>query len=382
MKFREKKYGLLAAAVMSAVMILALLMGLMLHTLAADVAAFSDVSKGSAYYDDICWAAEHGVVTGNGGKFKPEQNVTMQQFFTMLSRAIPEDAAEQTALLAPKGSMLYHLRRAIQNEWTLEQGRMAEYRKNEPLAAGYAWNAALMATGTQVYSGVLSGQAANQQADGINAAKALGLAEKGADGAHLITRAEAVHIIRTAKENQDTLQEPAIVKEMKDVIKDVPQTEINGVYEDLMLVPEEIRKAFREDGWKIQFDPDKIGSYSASSGIYNIRGMTSYSEKTIYLADTDSLLHELGHYYQETLKTSGRDENVYEKFEAIRKEEKWSGTLYASGNQKDGAEFFADAFRFYVLHGKVRADLIGADAENGLTSQKYFDQLAENHWIF
>ena len=219
MKFREKKYGLLATAVMSAVMILALLMGLMLHTLAADAAAFSDVSKGSAYYDDICWAVEHGVVTGSGGKFKPEQNVTMQQFFTMLSRAIPEDATEQTALLAPKGSMLYHLRRAIQNEWTLGQGRMAEYRKNEPLAAGYAWNAALMATGTQVYSGVLSGQAANQQADGINAAKALGLAEKGADGAHLITRAEAVHIIRTAKENQDTLQEPAIVKEMKDAIR-------------------------------------------------------------------------------------------------------------------------------------------------------------------
>ena len=95
-----------------------------------------------------------------------------------------------------------------------------------------------------------------------------------------------------------------------------------------------------------------------------------------------ALLHELGHYYQEKLKTSGRDENIYEKFEAIRKEEKWSGTLYASGNQKDGAEFFADAFRFYVLNGKVRADLTGADAENGLASQKYFDQLAENHWIF
>ena len=90
MKFREKKYGLLAAAVMSAVMILALLMGLMLHTLAADVAAFSDVSKGSAYYDDICWAEENGIVTGYNGKFDPEGKVTLLQFYTMLSRSIQQ----------------------------------------------------------------------------------------------------------------------------------------------------------------------------------------------------------------------------------------------------------------------------------------------------
>ena len=69
MKFREKKYGLLAAAVMSAVMILALLMGLMLHNLASDAAAFYDVSKGIAYYDyiptgpeaEVTYFIEHGV---------------------------------------------------------------------------------------------------------------------------------------------------------------------------------------------------------------------------------------------------------------------------------------------------------------------------------
>ena len=37
MKFREKKYGLLATAVMSAVMILALLMGLMIYVTKNDI---------------------------------------------------------------------------------------------------------------------------------------------------------------------------------------------------------------------------------------------------------------------------------------------------------------------------------------------------------
>ena len=94
------------------------------------------------------------------------------------------------------------------------------------------------------------------------------------------------------------------------------------------------------------------------------------------------MLHEMGHYYQEKLKSSGMDTDVYSTFESFRSEEKWSGTLYTSSRQTDGAEFFADAFAYYVEHGTVRADPTGADKEHPLGSQMYFDHLAAQGWIY
>lgn len=110
--------------------------------------------------------------------------------------------------------------------------------------------------------------------------------------------------------------------------------------------------------------------------------MTVYSQKAIYLATTRSLLHEMGHYYQEKIKTTGIDRNVYSTFETIRSKEKWSGTLYSSNRQTNGAEFFADAFSYYVTHGIVRADPAGTDAKATLQSQEYFDELAAKGWLF
>ena len=169
---------------------------------------------------------------------------------------------------------------------------------------------------------------------------------------------------------------------MKGVVKDLPQSAINDFYADMAKVPEPIRKAFIANGWKICFDTGKINEYSDKSGIYGIGGMTVYSEKTIYLASASSLLHEVGHYYQEKLRSSGMDADVYSTFDSFRSEEKWSGPLYTSSRQTNGAEFFADAFSYYVTCGIVRADPAGTDANATLQSQEYFDELAAKGWLF
>lgn len=90
----------------------------------------------------------------------------------------------------------------------------------------------------------------------------------------------------------------------------------------------------------------------------------------------------MGHYYQEKIKTTGIDRNVYSTFETIRSKEKWSGPLYSSNRQTNGAEFFADAFSYYVTCGIVRADPAGTDAKATLQSQEYFDELAAKGWLF
>ena len=382
MKITEKKRSLCIKEIARAAILLALFMGTVAQTSAARAVSFSDVSEQTAYYNDICWAAEQGIVTGDNGNFKPEQKVTVQQFFTMLSRAIPErQEAQDAALDAPKGSMLYHLRRAIHQGWTDSLGTLVELSKDSALNAGCAWNAALMATGTQVYSGALLGEAANPSADGMRAAKALNLAGKDADASKRLTRAEAVHLIRAAVENTKVLPEPDIVKEMKNAVQNVQQNDVSSVYADLMRIPEPIRKAFRQDGWIIRFDPDAVQAYSEKSGITNINGMTEYQDKTIYLASVKSLLHELGHYYQEKLKSSGMDKNVYALFDAIRLQETASAAIYETGDQQDGKEFFADAFRFYVLYGRTQAELSGKESPGSSESQRYFDHLKETGWV-
>lgn len=382
MKITEKKRSLCIKEIARAAILLALFMGTVAQTSAAGAVSFSDVSEQTAYYNDICWAAEQGIVTGDNGNFKPEQKVTVQQFFTMLSRAIPErQEAQDAAFDAPKGSMLYHLRRAIHQGWTDSIGTLVELSKDSALNAGCAWNAALMAAGTQVYSGALLGEAANPSTDGMRAAKALNLAGKDADASKRLTRAEAVHLIRAAVENTKVLPEPDIVKEMKNAVQNVQQNDVNSVYADLMRIPEPIRKAFRQDGWIIRFDPDAVQAYSEKSGITNINGMTEYQDKTIYLANVKSLLHELGHYYQEKLKSSGMDQNVYAAFDTIRQKETASAAIYETGNQQDGKEFFADAFRFYVLYGRTQAELSSKESSGSSESQRYFDHLKETGWV-
>ena len=381
MKCKKVKARLMA---LSAAILVALSTNTSVKAAVAERPNFSDVKESRSYYADICWAAERGIVVGNQGQFKPDMPITVQQFFTMLSRAIPESAAEQDAdYFAPKGSMLYHLRRSIRNGWADALGATVEYQKDANLSAGYAWYSALTANGTQIYSGALYGEQSNRRTDGMNAAKKLGLAAADADAAKAITRAEAVQIIRAASENKKALVEPEIITEMKDTITgtELSRSEVNQVYADLMLVPEPIRTAFRKGGWKICFDADKIAAYSEQSGIWGIHGMTKYSQKTIYLADADVLLHEMGHYYQEKILSSGMDPNVYTVFEQIRSEEHWSGSMLADSSSKDGAEFFADAFAFYVQHGKVRSDPGGSGKLAELASQRYFESLAEQGWL-
>lgn len=380
MKPTKKRSRLMALA---AAILTVLSMNAGIAAAAAEHPNFSDVKESQPCYADICWAAEHGIVLGNQGQFMPDAPATVEQFFTMLSRAIPESENEQSeTYFAPRGSMLYHLQRSIRRGWTGNTGSYLVYQKEQPMRAGNAWNAAFTAAGTQVYSAKLYGEKQSSwAADGMTAAKKLGLAQQDADAMEVITRAEAVQIIRAAAENKKALPEPEIVTEMKDTITGLDPSNANQIYTDLAAVPEQIRTAFCKDGWKISFDADRIAAYSEQSGLWGIQGMTVYSQKTIYLVSAGSLLHEMGHYYQEKLRSSGMDPNVYAAFEKIHSEERWSGSLLSSSSNRDGAEFFAEAFAYFVQYGKVRSDPSGSEKLAELASQRYFESLAEQGWI-
>ena len=59
----------------------------------ADVSAaaggsFSDVASGSWYAPYVAWAAENGIVTGSGGKFSPNSQITRQDMAVMIMRYV------------------------------------------------------------------------------------------------------------------------------------------------------------------------------------------------------------------------------------------------------------------------------------------------------
>lgn len=368
------------AAVSAAMLVGSLFAGTIPNAQAADIKMYSDVSSSNVYYGDIQWAMENGIAQGYNGKFNPNKKITLGQFCTMLSRSISEDGEDEDDNGAEKGSMLYHLRRAVNRGWT-DSGAELELLKDNAIQADSAWNYALTANGTQVYSGLLSGTSSDFKNDGINTAKKLGLTVTNANGSELVTRAQAVSIIHAAQENTKSLPELPIVTEMKGVVEGLPQQQFNEFYANMKLIPESIRKDFISQGWKICFDVNKINEYSKRNNIYGINGMTVYSEKVIYLGNVSPLLHEMGHYYQERIETSGMDVDVYKTFDNIRNAEKWSGTLYATGRQTSGAEFFADAFQRYVRYGVVRTGSGVKDKKSTLESQQYFDNLASMGWI-
>ncbi len=63
--------------------------------------SFSDVSKTAWYSAAVQWAYEKGIVTGAGGKFEPNANITRQDMAVMITR-YAEKAADYTLLAANK----------------------------------------------------------------------------------------------------------------------------------------------------------------------------------------------------------------------------------------------------------------------------------------
>ena len=268
---RKKNHHI--AAVSAAMLVELLFAGSMPNAQAADIKIYSDVSSSDVYYGDIQWATKNGIAQGYNGKFNPNKKITIGQFCTMLSRSISEDGQDEDDNGAEKGSMLYHLRRAVNRGWT-DSGAELELQKDDAIQADSAWNYALTANGTQVYSGLLSGTSSDSKGDGINTAKKLGLTVTKANGSELITRAQAVSIIHAAQKNTKSLPELPIVTEMKGVVEGLPQHQFNEFYASMKLIPEPIRKDFISQGWKICFDVDRINEYSKRNNIYGINGMT------------------------------------------------------------------------------------------------------------
>lgn len=93
-----------------------------------DAAAFNDVPAASWAYDAVCWAAETGIVAGDGnGSFMPKNTVTRETLALMLYRYAQGEAKDIGVLERFHDGYDTHSWAAQGTAWAIEQGVLAGY---------------------------------------------------------------------------------------------------------------------------------------------------------------------------------------------------------------------------------------------------------------
>ena len=194
----------------------------------------------------------------------------------------------------------------------------------------------------------------------------LGLCSSTASPSDLVTRGEAGYFI------YKTLTEKYTVDAPKPPVNMVNSANVNA--NDYLLklkgLPEEVIKDFNEQGWtfKIDFDyPAQLGREKSLSCI----GVTSYSKKTIFVADASAIWHEFGHYVEGRLTFPAKHTELF-----IREAQNSILRDYAKSNSN---EYFADCFEYY-LKNKDNAKNIDLFKSKAPMTYQYLQELEACGW--
>lgn len=383
---RNKKFVRITCIVLVAIMVLGLFAGIAPLVFAADIPTFSDVTGKTTYGEDIRWAASRGIALGYNNKFNPTGKVTLVQYLMLLSRAIPFSSNEQQ-IYGNKSLGDVSWERADKLGWVPYNIGLLESVKNDGVCVDFAYDVAFRATGTVVYSAAIKDYGENLSIGAaLGTANELGLTDA-TFGGEQITRAEAVHIIRQAVSETYTTEQPLIVKEFEGTILTCPTSDtLDSTYAELSKIPQNIRTAFIENGWKISFDMSAISDFSNSTGIYSVKGLTDTGTKRIYIANPDSIVHEVGHAYQYMIYLrdfySNKNSTINESFDELFAQEGSAGKkLTGQYSSETGYEHFANCFAYYInalyKSSQHDLDLMGNTVPQ---TKAYFDSLAENGW--
>ena len=132
-------------------------------------------------------------------------------------------------------------------------------------------------------------------------------------------------------------------------------------------------QAFHDAGWEYHVSPDYLRSYSEEHGM-NCIGLTSYSEKRIYVSTPSSTIHEFGHFLEWVLRFPPEHEMLYreeaEAALAVLRE-------YAATNSH---EYFADYFAFWIRNSadEARMERLKTAAPQ---TYEYFSALEACNWV-
>lgn len=296
---------------------------------------FDDVPETADCYESVMYLAEHEITQGTGnGCFSPDAPVTTSQWAVMLCRAYGVKTNGSTWSELRQNAVEQSYRKGWLNETALSAPNTQLYR-------GALLKSAFTAAKIPVYDSVLyeSGVSLPDHENCIRIGKELQLCGEEDDANEIVTRRDAAMRLHAILTRAFTVEGPPAPV----ALGNTAGVNINDYLLALRQVPEPVLAAFNAAGWTYRIDFDYISELSKQLNMSCI-GATNYSQKTIYITEASTTLHEFGHFLDWTLGFPAEHEQLY------LAEAQTSGLRdYAKTNAR---EYFADCFAYWVKYAE------------------------------
>ena len=293
---------------------------------ACAASGFVDVAEDSPWHESVTYLAKQVITNGVGNqRYAPDEQVTISQWAVMLCRAF--DQGDENSL-----TCAYH------NGWLPACAVLAS---DSAVCRGELYQSAFAASGVPVYDFALypNGEPLSDYENCMRIGAELGLCRENTDPMVLVTRGEAADALYAVLTRDLSVEAPPMLEGL--LIQNVAGVPLNDYLMELKQVPESLLQKFQSEGWTYSID---FGYLSDMSREYHASctGATNYAEKTIYVSEAGSTLHEFGHFLYYILGCPDEVEQLY-----ADEEDAAAAFLrdYAGTNHR---EYFADYFVHFL----------------------------------
>lgn len=332
---------------------------------------FVDVSLDDYCYTAVQALASAGLIYGTGdGKFSPDALISNREWVLMVTRGIyPEILTSYNPT-----TDLDNILTALVIENIINGIDPAEL--DGGFTARTAYDRTFQALGIRVYGRDLyddnyTGPCGNA----YEVAQYYDLVPNNLFSGGFLTRGEAAYIFYTVCIADIDIPEPDYLSNLQ--IDYSGYYEVDRVLRTLQGIPSEIIHQFIEDGWSLYVDNPYLDYYNIANN-KNAIGLTSPSQKEIYVSDSNALKHEFGHYLWSKLPSlyQASINNLF--ITEIEGLTSLTG-VYCRTNTK---EYFSEAFEYY-LRCLDRSSDIWLNEYSRLAPETYklLKTLDDNGWI-
>ena len=293
---------------------------------ACAASGFVDVAEDSPWHESVTYLAEQGITNGVGNqRYAPDEQITISQWAIMLCRAF--DQGDEANLL-----------RAYHNGWL---STCAVLTPDSAVCRGELYQSVFNASGVPIYDFSLypDGKPLSDYDNCMRIGAELGLCEENTDPVALVSRGEAAGVLYSVLTSEVCVEAPPMLDGLP--VQNNAGVPLNDYLMALKQVPEALLQKFKSEGWTYSID---FGYLSDLNREYHISctGATNYAEKTIYVSEAGSTLHEFGHFLYYILGCPDEVEQLY-----ADEEDAAAAFLrdYAGTNHR---EYFADYFVHFL----------------------------------
>lgn len=322
---------------------------------------FRDIAADAPYAESVTYLVEHGITNGTGADtFSPDAPMTVRQWSVMLCRAYDLPIEGNTWADLSYNAMV----EAYNHGWMYSSIFSAPEMQ---MCRGALYDSALCAAGVSIYDNTLyGGEELNAYENVLRVAAELQLCENGADPQEIVTRAETAQLLHAILTQNLTVKAPAAPV----TVKNPDNINANDFLLELKKVPESILAEFNARGWTYSIDFDRVAQYAERLNVSCI-GVTDYANKTIYVSEASTTIHEFGHFLDKVLGFSAEHERLFR--------EEAADSILRDYAKTNAHEYFADCFTYWINHSDHTEHMEWLK-ESVPQTYAYFEKLDASDW--